>query len=853
MTKPSLLRLCFFMFLVMSLLVKPNRMAAQTSWFADGYHGGIYGHYPLWVTQFMVDTLNTHKDWNINLEIEPETWDTVQAKDPQGYAAFQQLFADQSQTARIEYTNPSYAQSYLFTVSGESIIRQFQYGMEKLKKHFPTAVFTTYSSEEPCFTSALPQLLKSLGFANAVLKNPNTCWGGYTRAYGGETLNWVGPDGTGITTVPHYASEALEPNSTWQTTAWNNSKTYINAAFDQGIEQPIAMCLQDAGWRNGMWLGKHKTSTTQYTTWRNYFAKIANKNPSENWRLSQEDIQVSLVWGSQVLQRIAQQVHNSENKIITAEKLASLAKLYSGLSYPKDSLDAAWRTLMLSQHHDCWIVPYNGEHGHTWADNVKRWTEFTNAKSDDIIKQSIETLTPAKIKQNNVIAVFNTSAFVRNEVVSIPYSSAQNKVKPSAASQIISDSHGVKQLLFKAQVPAMGYAVYDVSKLNKNSAGATKITVLKNGNYLLATDLYKLIINPKKGGIISSLIAKKLGNKEFVKNSDEGFNALRGNFYENGGLQFSTANKATISILENGPLRIKISIKGTIANNSYTQTVTLTQGEEIIDCNLHVEYAKNLKVGEDYKQDSGYKATDLHKAFYNDTSKLILTFPLALTQQKIYKDAPFDVTKSKLNNTFFNRWDSIKNNIILNWVDVLGNEGKYGLTLLTDHTTSYEHGANFPLGLTVQYAGVGLWGRNYKTDSATNLHYALIPHANKWNIAAVNAKAEQWNTPLLATHTDKPEGTKKSLIDLTKTGWQIASITYEGNDLLVRLYNAEGSTLQQEIMFDCKPEKIELIELNNKIAKQLITKNIAGKTSVSLAIPQFGVRTIRLVNASKND
>jgi hypothetical protein len=26
----------------------------------DGYHGGIYGHYPLWNTQFMVDRLAQH-------------------------------------------------------------------------------------------------------------------------------------------------------------------------------------------------------------------------------------------------------------------------------------------------------------------------------------------------------------------------------------------------------------------------------------------------------------------------------------------------------------------------------------------------------------------------------------------------------------------------------------------------------------------------------------------------------------------------------------------------------------------------------------------------------------------------
>ena len=99
-------------------------------------------------------------------------------------------------------------------------------------------------------------MLKSFGYQFAVLKNPDTCWGGYTSAYGGELVNWIGPDGTAILTVPRYACEALQPGSCWQTIAWRNSPEYIQACFEQGIEHPVGMCLQDAGWRGGPWLGR---------------------------------------------------------------------------------------------------------------------------------------------------------------------------------------------------------------------------------------------------------------------------------------------------------------------------------------------------------------------------------------------------------------------------------------------------------------------------------------------------------------------------------------------------------------------------------------------------------------------
>ena len=182
-----------------------NQTQSQQAYFADGYHGGVFGHYPAWVTRFMMDELTKHPEWRIHLEIEPETWDSVMVNDPQTYEEWRQFVNN----PRIEFANPSFAQPYMYNISGESIIRQLEYGIRKIREHFPDVTFTVYSAEEPCFTSCLPQLLKSLGFKYAVLKNPDTCWGGYTSAYGGESVFWEGPDGTRMLTVPRYACEAF--------------------------------------------------------------------------------------------------------------------------------------------------------------------------------------------------------------------------------------------------------------------------------------------------------------------------------------------------------------------------------------------------------------------------------------------------------------------------------------------------------------------------------------------------------------------------------------------------------------------------------------------------------------------
>ena len=67
--------------LALLLILFSCQMYGQTAYFADGFHGGTVGGggYPDGYTEFMVQALKAHPHWKINLEIEPGTWDTVQA------------------------------------------------------------------------------------------------------------------------------------------------------------------------------------------------------------------------------------------------------------------------------------------------------------------------------------------------------------------------------------------------------------------------------------------------------------------------------------------------------------------------------------------------------------------------------------------------------------------------------------------------------------------------------------------------------------------------------------------------------------------------------------------------------
>ena len=825
---------------------------AQQAYFVDGYHGGIYGHYPVkWKTQFIVDQLSNHPEWRICLEIEPETWDTVQVQTPDAYRQLKKVV----NSDQVEFTNPTYAQPYCYNISGESIIRQFQYGINKINKHFPNVQFVTYSVEEPCFTSCLPQILKLFGFKYAVLKCPNTCWGGYSNAYGGELVNWIGPDGSSILTVPRYACEKLEENSTWQTTAWSNSDTYLKNCRDAGIKHPVGMCFQDAGWKNGPWLGSGKNikNNSIYVTWKDYIENLSVGKTNDDYHFTQEEMRVNLMWGSQVMQRIAQEVRTSENKMVMAEKMSTMAYLANGYTCSQADLDEAWRTLMLAQHHDSWIVPYNGLNKQgTWADAIKRWTDSSNAIADRIIESSMQSFDKDGVavgSQEGYIRIYNTLGTKRVELVNVklPQEYADSEIEVSdwknrkIGCSIESEGKEIR-LLFEAEVPPFGYSTYHIKKKSgkRTVSGGKKVD---EKEYVIENEIYKLVFDLSKGGIIKSLIAKKEGNKEFAKQTGKyALGELRGFFYEEGKFRSSTETPAIMTVLSDNAHEKKIKLEGEIASHPFTQIITLSRGEKRIDFDLTINWKENVGIGE-------YKETrwrDNRRAYCDDRYKLSVLFPVDFGPSRISKNAPFDVCESRLDNTFFGSWDQIKHNIILNWVDLAEQKGDYALALLSDHTTSYSHGEDEPLGLTAQYSGGGLWGPNYKITQPLKMKFAIIPHRGKWDKASIATRSDCWNEPLLSFYQSTARLESKFFVDLQNTGYQVSAAKLQNGKTLLRLFNAEGNDMRRKITLGMPLSGVEEVDLNGNCIERKKINTRDGKAEMTISMPRFGIKTFMI-------
>ena len=355
--------------------------------------------------------------------------------------------------------------------------------------------------------------------------------------------------------------------------------------------------------------------------------------------------------------------------------------------------------------------------------------------------------------------------------------------------------------------------------------------------------MYKIVFDLSKGGTIKSLIAKKEGNKDFAGKTEKyALGELRGFFYEEGKFRSSIETPAKLTVVRDNVYEQKIKIEGEIASHPFTQVITLTKGPRRIDFDLTVDWKKNVGIGE-YKEE---RWRDNRRAYCDDRFKLSVLFPTDLHAPCVYKNAPFDVCESKLTDTFFGSWDQIKHNIILHWVDLAEQEGDYALALLSDHTTSYSYGEDYPLGLTAQYSGGGLWGPDYKITHPLRMKYAIIPHRGKWDKASIADDSDCWNEPLLYSCYPVAKPESKSFIDLQNTGYQVSALQMKDGKVLLRLFNSEGDERLQKVTIDMPLSGVEEVDLNGQCIERKKIKTRAGKSEMTISMPRFGIKTFVL-------
>ena len=863
-----------------------------TLYYADGYHGGVAGHMPAGAWRDILSTMRQLPKWKLSLDIEPESWEVLQRDDPQAYRELKAYLDRHDANARVEMVGCTFSQPYGWAIGGESNIRQLLRGRELIREHFPDARLTTYAVQEPCWASCLPQILVSLGFTGAVLRDASTAWGGYPAGFNAELVRWVGPDRTPLTTVPRYGFEELL--KVYETESVTGSPEFSRKCIAHGIEHPAGMCFQDLGWP-----AKPKVAGDyiRYVTWQEYIHGIADK-PTKDWRFGIEGSLTTLPWGEHTLQAVAQQVRSAENRLLMAEKLAALACLDAKASWPEAKLRQAWDKLMLTQAHDAWITATTRTGRQAWAFQVASDTLDSEKAADAILDRASQDIcksTPSNIQQplgSQWLRVMNTLAFDRNELAELVLATDRNtksvrvldssskevpcqinKTRSYLPEQVLDrlsregqvypadrraalPSGGINTatVLFRPQVPSLGYTSYRVEPVYDHEPAPAPGTVsarkVGDQTVLLESDIYRIRIDLSRGGAITSLYDKQL-KKEFCDPAAERlFNEYRGYFISQKQWRSSTENPAAVTIQEDGPLRTRVRLAGQVGGCPFQTTIAVAEGRKRIDIQARFVFEQDTWIGDPWDIKPEDRRSERRRSQNDGRWKLQAYFPVALKNQAIYKNAAYDVCRSQNADTFFQGWNEIKHNIVVNWVDVLDEEDKFGLAVLPDHTTAYTHGPDFPLSLVLAWGWEGgFWWGKRPLKGIQQVNYGLVPHSGIWDEAAISKENAAFCEPLLAQlMPGTPSGDKhaKSLVNVSGSGIEVPTLMMDDGHLLIRLFNAEGDSSERTVALASKPSRVDLVELDGRAIRQLpIGKTANGEYGVRLSIPRFGLRTLR--------
>lgn len=857
-------------------------------YYADGYHGGVVGHMPPGCWRDILNALRGEPRWKISLDIEPASWEVLKRRDPEAYHELATYLEDANETARIEMVGCTFSQPYGWANSGESNIRQVLRGIEIIRHHFGSAALKTYAVQEPCWASCLPQILRSAGFDGASLKNASTAWGGYTAGYDAELVQWCGPDGTSIPTVPRYACERLQ--RVYETESIDATPAFARKCEEHGIRHPVGMCFQDLGWP-----GRPKVSpeSVRFVTWREYIQRIADP-PKAAWRFSIEDILTSLPWGEHTLQTATRQVRSAENRLLVAEKLAALSAVYGRERWPLLELQAAWDDLMLSQAHDGWITVTTRTGRDAWAFRVAEETLHAEETANEIVERSVAALNAqdeAPLQTpigQQWLRVANSLPFERTDLVEFEVAADRGttgfkvidgnghempcqinptrwylagpsdgaRIADGAASAGSGSQHrgiNTARILFRPDVPALGHATYRLESVygeaaGRNGGGASTYHE-DGGATVLENNIYRLRLDPDRGGAITGLFAKQLGKEFCDSNGERLLNEYRGYFIAEQRWCSSTEKRASISILESGPERTRVQINGTVGGVPYQTMIGLVQDQRRIDFSVRFHYTQDTWIGAPWDIPPEHRREEGRRSQNDGRWKLQALFPVAFRGQALFKNAAYDVCRSRNENTYFERWDEIKHNIIVHWVDLVDESQDCGLALFSDHTTAYTHGPDHPLALVLGWgAEGGFWWGKCPLRGTQEVHYALIPHRGNWEAAHLHAECSRWHEPLVAQVAAGKAGRggeRASLLSVDQECVEVPTVLVEGKNLLVRLFNASAQVVEPVVSVGVDLAHAELIELSGQQQSSLALKPSSGRTEMRLSMPPFAIRTLR--------
>ena len=458
-----------------------------------------------------------------------------------------------------------------------------------------------------------------------------------------------------------------------------------------------------------------------------------------------------------------------------AEKASVAAEWLRARPYPRERLNDAWTLVMGGHFHDIaagTATPKSYEFA--WNDDVIAMNQFAGVLSNatEGVAAALNTET-----KGIPIVVFNPLNIAREDVVeaSVEFPGGMPKavqVTGPGSKEVAAQVSGGK-VLFLAQVPPTGYAVYDVRPGTEAASSTLKAT-----NNSLENQYYLVKLNAD--GDVASIFDKSIGKELLAAparlaisyDNPQQWPAWNMDWdQEQVAPRSYVSGPAKVRIVENGPVRVALEVSRESAGSAFVQTIRLSAG----DAGKRVEFGNVI--------DWNTKESNLKATFPLTASNRAATYnwDIGTILRSTAEPKKFEVPSHQ-------------------WIDLTDMNGEFGATVLTD----CKNGSDKPNDNTIRLTLIRTPGTSggYPDQGTQDIGhhefiYGVAGHSGGWRDAQTDWQGQRLNTPLIAFETSKHGGTlgqEFSLLKVSNPRIRVLALkkAEESDEIIVRLVELDG-------------------------------------------------------------
>jgi alpha-mannosidase len=681
---------------------------------------------------------------------------------------------------------------------GESWAKQFLYAQKYFEKKFNKKPKIAFNPDSFGFNWNMPQFLNKANIEFFV--TTKITWND-TNVFPYHLFWWESPDGSRVLSyIPEtYMNKIDKPFNMVDFARRFEANTGLKEIlFLFGIGDhgggPSWEMLKRIERLKKVWI----FPKVEFITMEKYFNILKKQNLSDvpTWK---DELYLEFHRGTYTSQAKTKKL-NREGEVLlnNAEKLSVLAGINEN-----NKIETAWKKIIFNQFHDILpgtSIPSVYQDVYEKYEKAFQLANYVKNKSLKILSEKINTNI---LPKGEPLILFNLLPWDRKDMVkyNLPEGDKDDYViydikGREIPSQIIPIDELNNQILFQADIPAIGYKVYGIKK----QTSKVYKTDLKIDDNTIENKFFKIEIN-KKSGWIKQITDKRNGKKmltaegnklQMFGNNVPLWKAWNINYT---GKKFHT-KFVSAKIIEQGAVRTIYRIKHNFSHpeirkpyptenfptSFFTQDIILYNNMDIIEFKTVVDWWENEII-------------------------LKTAFPLNIKGNNVTYEIPYGSIYRSSNLS--KRKNKGKFEVpALRWADL--SENDYGVSLINNSKYGYDTNKNI-MRLTLLNAP--LWPDPNANRGKNIIEYRIYPHMGEWKKNKTIRKGYEFNNPILTFPSKRHTGKfklKHSFVKVNPDNIILSTIKFaEGKkDIwIIQCFETEGKDTAVQITLPSSPKK----------------------------------------------